>query len=190
MIAYLKGKIIRKNEKSIILDTGNIGYSVTITSELLSNIEEKEEIDLFIHSYIKEDAFDLYGFNSEQELNFFRQLLKISGVGPKVAMEILSTPTDKIKLAILNDDEAFICKVPGIGKKTAKRIIIELKDKIQVETLEDREYKPIQPEKHEDAMDALIRLGYQKHEVKKTLNKIPEEVIETEEIITYFLKNN
>ena len=74
--------------------------------------------------------------------------------------------------------------------RAAKRIIIELKDKIQIETLENREYKPIQPEKHEDAMDALIRLGYQKHEVKKTLNKIPEEVIETEEIITYFLKNN
>ncbi|MBT4917205.1 Holliday junction branch migration protein RuvA, partial [Candidatus Peregrinibacteria bacterium] len=127
MIAYLQGKIRNKSDKSIIIDTGNIGYYVTVTKELSSNIEDKEEIELFIHSYIKEDAFDLYGFNTESQLNFFRQLLKISGVGPKVAMEILSAPTDKIKLAIINDDEAFICKVPGIGKKTAKRIIIELK---------------------------------------------------------------
>jgi len=190
MIAYLQGKIKKKSEKSIILDIGNIGYLVSLTSNLLAEIEEKEEIELFIHSHIKEDSFALYGFTSETEQNFFKQLLTISGIGPKVALEILSVPSNKIKLAIMNEDEAFICKIPGIGKKTAKRVIMELKDKIQIEALEDREYKPIQAEKHEEALEALIRLGYQQHQVKKLLNNLPEEIVQTEEIITYFLKHN
>ena len=88
----------------------------------------------------------------------------------------------------LNEDEAFICKIPGIGKKTAKRVILELKDKID-ESM-DREYQSISPEVHKDTVDALIKLGYQRHEVKRMIKDVPEEITEVEEIITFLLKNS
>ena len=188
MIAYLKGKILKKTVKGIILDTKNIGYFVNLTIPLISEIKENQDIELFIHTHVKEDSLDLYGFQTYQDLEFFNQLISIGGIGPKVALEILSVPQEKIKAAILNEDEAFICKIPGIGKKTAKRIILELKDKI--DESENREYQSITPEVHKDTVEALIKLGYQRHEVKRMIKEIPEDLTEVEEIITFLLKNS
>lgn len=186
MIAHLKGNVAKKANKGIIVDTGSVGYFVHLTNATLAEIEETQQIELFIHSHIKEDAFDLYGFSEHQDMEFFKQLLQISGIGPKVALEMLNVPPDKIKGAILNEDEAFICKIPGIGKKTAKRLILELKEK--VDTLET-EYQSLSTQSHNDAVEALIKLGYRKHQIIKNLREIPEEIQETEEIITYLLKN-
>ncbi|MBI4975705.1 Holliday junction branch migration protein RuvA [Candidatus Peregrinibacteria bacterium] len=192
MIAYLKGNIVKKTGRAIVIDTGNIGYLVYITKPLAAELLEDTEIKLFIHSHIKEDIFDLYGFINYKDLEFFERIIGISGIGPKTGLEILSLPPDKIKKAIINEDEAFICQTPGIGKKTAKRIILELKDKLETEDLEnislDRTEKTLS-EVHREAVDALLKLGYQRHEVIRTLKDIPKEIIEAEEIITYFLKN-
>lgn len=187
MIAHLKGKILKKTDKGIILDTGNVGYYVNLSASKLAEIHETNDCQFFIYSNVREDAFDLYGFTNYEELGFFKNLISINGIGPKVAMEILNSPSDKIKSAIVNEDAAFICKIPGIGQKTAKRIILELKGKIEVESLPE-EYQSA--EINNDVMDALLKLGYQRQHISRTLNGLPEELIEAEEIITYFLKNN
>lgn len=186
MIAYLRGKILRKTIKGIILDTGNVGYFVHLPAPLLTEIEQKEDREFFIHSQIREDAFDLYGFVNPEDLDFFRNLISISGIGPKVAMEILSVPVGKIKAAIFNEDLEFMKKIRGVGPKSAKRIILEMKGKI---VSEERDYKGILPEINEDAVEALLRLGYQKSQIIKTLRNLPEDLKKPEDAITYFLKN-
>ncbi len=189
MIAYLKGNILKKTTKGVILDTGNIGYFVHLGTILISECEETQEVEFFIHHQIKEDCSDLYGFGTYQELELFKKLLSINGVGPKVALELLSVPIDNLKGAIISEDEAFICKIPGIGKKTAKRLILELKEKIDIDISLERMYKKLDQSTENDIVDALSKLGYQKREIMENLKKMPEELIEAEAIITYFLKN-
>lgn len=193
MIAYLKGSVLKKTNKGVILDTGNIGYFVYLTKTSLSELNESQKIEFFIHTQVKEDILDLYGFTKYEDLEFFNQLISVNGIGPKVGLEILSIPSEKIKSAIINKDESFICQIHGIGKKTAQRLILELKDKIElegIENLDNREYKSIEKKPHSEALDALIKLGYQRYEIAKFIKDLPEEIKETEEIITYFLKNN
>lgn len=235
MIAYLKGTILKKTEKGIILDTGNVGYLVYVPATLLANLhadppatntfsnsensqknsdqqdlkqisevpstnknsnyKDHHPLELFIHSNIREDAFDLYGFKTYSDLTFFKTLISVSGIGPKSALEILSNDTNKIKAAILNEDSAYLCKIPGIGQKTAKRLILELKNKIELDDISNlgdhsnlsKSNTPSDP--HPDAVDALLRLGYQRHQVTKTLRGMPVEITQAEEVITYFLKN-
>jgi len=190
MIAYLKGKVLNKTEKDIILNTGNIGYSVRLSKPTLEKIKETTELELFIHSHIREDAFDLYGFTKHEELDFFKLLITINGIGPKIALEILTLPIDKTKLAIAEDDSNYISRIPGIGSKKAKRIILELKGKIDITSLTHRIQKNIENENVDDeAIEALTKLGYQRHEIKNRLRKLPQNIKTTEEIITYFLKN-
>lgn len=190
MIAHLRGEILKKTDKGIILDTGNVGYFVNLANSILANINETETIELFIHSNIREDAFDLYGFSAYEDLEFFKQLLNINGIGARIAMEILNVPQSKIKTAILNNDEDFICEIHGIGKKLAKRLILELKDKIEKNFIADREYKGLTKAQQQEALEALEKLGYQRKEIVKMICDLPEGICATEEIITYFLKNN
>ncbi|MFA5820880.1 MAG: Holliday junction branch migration protein RuvA [Candidatus Gracilibacteria bacterium] len=183
MIAYLHGKIQAKSPKSIILSTGNIGYAVHLTKNLLATVQATDELSLFTHQQFREDASELYGFLTFEELTFFKQLISIKGIGPKVSMEILNLPQEKIINAVLNEDFAFISKIPGIGKKTAQRIVLEMKGELT---------KPINketPEVQTDAEKALIKLGYNRHQIRQGLNQLPSEITVTEEIITYFLRN-
>jgi Holliday junction DNA helicase RuvA len=188
MIAYLSGKIVKKTDKGIILDTGNIGYFVHISKVLSADLNESDNASLFIHSHIREDAFDLYGFNTYEDLGFFKQLISINGIGPKVATEILSVNSEQVKSAIINEDDKFLCKIPGIGAKTAKRIVLELKGKIDLENL-DRPYQKIDEKIDDEAFEALTKLGYQTPQIRKVLNSLPKDLKNTEQIITYFLKN-
>lgn len=195
MIAYLKGNVLKKIEKGIILDTGNVGYLVHPPAALLDSLKETQSVELFIHSNIREDAFDLYGFANYNDLTFFKTLLSVSGIGPKTGLEIMNSDIQKIKLAILNEDHGYIKKVPGIGEKTAKRMILELKSKIEMEDISalgnsSSNKSSTISDPHPDAMEALLRLGYQRQQVSKTLRGMPTEIIEAEEVITYFLKNN
>ncbi len=189
MIAHLKGTILKKTEKGIVLSTGDIGYFVFITKYILAETKEEQLIEFFIHHHIREDLSTLYGFSDYEDLEFFKILIGISGIGPKVAMEILNIPSAKMKNAIINEDTAFICKIPGIGQKTAKRIVLELKGKVTVDVLE-REHGAVYQNMNEDIIDALMKLGFQKHHILKTLKDLPETMKEDEEIIGYFLKHN
>ncbi len=183
MIAYLEGKIIKISPKGIILSTGNIGYFVHLTKNLLATVQPQDTLSLFTHQQFREDASELYGFPSFEELTFFKQLISIKGIGPKVSMEILNMPQEKIINAVLNEDFAAISKVPGIGKKTAQRIVLEMKGEFTKPLKENT--SPIQ----NDIEEALMKLGYSRQQIRHGLNKIPTEIVVTEEIITYFLRN-
>jgi Holliday junction DNA helicase RuvA len=188
MIGYLKGTILKKNGKSIILDTGGVGYVINVPAPTADKCFENDAAEFYIHTKVREDDLSLFGFETFEELEFFKTLINVNGVGPKTALEILSLNPDKTKAAILSGDVAFLCKIPGIGKKTAERIIVELKNKIEwADTL--RLHANLEENVNNEAIEALLGLGYQRFEIIKVLNKLPETVKKTEEIITYFLKN-
>ncbi len=191
MIAYLQGSIKKKLAKSIILDTGNIGYLVYLPAPLLEKMVEKEMVELFIYTRVLEDDISLYGFETVSKLEFFKMLLNVNGIGAKTALEILSVDTQKVKNALLTSDITFLTKVPGIGKKTAERLIIELKGKITMEDIDlNRLHNSIEETQiSEDAVLALTNLGYQKFEIYRVLKNIPDNFKKVEDIITFFLRN-
>lgn len=191
MIGYLKGKIIKKLSRSIILDTGNVGYTVNVTENLINNIAEQDEIKVFAYTHVREDALEIFGFQTFEELEFFKQLIGISGVGPKTAQDILSLPIDKLKSAIIGEDSKFICSVPRVGKKIADRIILELKNKVVISDA-DRLHQKLastEPDINENIYTALEGLGYSRKQIQKGLLTLPKEIVEPGEIIKFFLKN-
>ncbi len=168
MIAALRGRIISKKPDSIIVDVGGVGYIVHVPLNIFSYIKEiNEEVFLYIHTHVREDAFVLYGFSSEEERKIFSTLINISGIGPKIALNILSTISlSDFHNAIYNEDVAFLCRVPGLGKKTAQRLILELVEKLPAITKKDRE--PV----FDDALSALINLGYKNNIAREALEKV------------------
>lgn len=190
MIAYIKGKVLLKKEKFIILETeSNIGYKIKISTNLIEKSQENEFLELFIHSHIREDAFDLYGFKNMQELDFFETIISVKGIGPKIGLEIINFDTNKIKKAIIEKDSSVISLIPGIGKKSAERIILELQGKIDIQNLSDLKNNEILENNSEDIIIALTQLGFNRTQVVNGLSKIPKNIKTEEEIITYFLKN-
>lgn len=188
MIAYLTGTVLKKLPKGIVVNTGNVGYLVHISESSLQKITENESIELFIHTKVREDDISLYGFETGEELDFFKTVLNVNGIGPRIALEILSHDLSRTKGAILSNDLLYLTKIQGIGKKTAERIVIELKNKLDWAEAK-RPHHNISPQVNEESVSALLGLGYQKFEVTRVLKDLPENIIKTEEIITYFLQN-
>lgn len=167
MIAALRGKLISKKPDSIIIDVGGVGYIVQVPLNIFSYIKDvNEEVFLHIHTHVREDAILLYGFGNEEEKRIFSTLLNISGIGPRIALNILSTiSSSDFHNAVYNEDVPFLCRVPGLGKKTAQRLILELREKLPALTIKDKE--PI----FDDAMSALVNLGYKKNIAQEALEK-------------------
>lgn len=167
MIASLKGKIISKNPEGVIIDVGGVGYHVNVPLGSLSNIPDKSsEAFLHTYTYVREDALQLYGFVTEEEKRIFTILIGISGIGPRIAMSVLSTiPPDKFHNAINSEDVTALCAVPGLGKKTAHRIILELREKLP-SLIKDKT-----DEVYDDTLSALINLGYKKNIAQDALEK-------------------
>ncbi len=192
MIAYLKGLIINKNQQSIILSTGAIGYEVFLPKNKLEKIAENSHKEFFIYTKVREDEISLYGFESLIELNFFKLLLEVNGVGPKMAMEILSHDLNQTQTAILQKNSSFLSKIPGIGKKTAERIILELQNKViptEIAILQNTETAAT--EQMEEATLALINLGYNRYQINRIFQKLTDsEQLSTEDLITHFLRHN
>jgi Holliday junction DNA helicase RuvA len=189
MICFLEGEILKKTPKAAICLTNQVGYKIHLNSKNLEKLQTGNTHQFYIHSHIKEDCFDLYGFESFEELEFFKQLININGIGPKVGLEILNQDSEKVKKAIYCEDVDFIKKTPGIGPKTAKRIILELKGKVDLQNL-TREHGSVKEkvsQKMQEALDALNNLGFKNHEVRKIIGD-SEQFKNAEEIITYFLK--
>lgn len=177
MIAYLEGKILKKYSDKIIVFIAGIGYEVFISFQTFCNLKEiGEDIKLNIYHHVKEDRSELYGFNSEYEKEVFVKLISIGGIGPKTALGIMSPhPVNQLEEAIEEENINFLVKIPGIGKKTAQRIVLELKDKLKKIETESKLPKPEISESNlvkEDAILALINLGYKKPNVEKIINKI------------------
>ncbi len=170
MISYLQGKIILKRDKFIILEVNNVGYKVFLSQQSLLRLPEiNESIKLFCYHNIKEDASDLYGFFTYEEMEFFEILMDIRGVGPKAALEISAVgPLEKIKDNILKQDENIFDGIPGIGNKKAMTIILELTGKIK--TLGQKSSSA------DEAESALIQLGFSKQQSRDALAQIYKDV--------------
>jgi holliday junction DNA helicase RuvA len=179
MIGSIKGKIILKKEKFLIVETGGVGYKINISPDAFSKTktpnqrklgsgqELNEEIFLFIHTHVREDILDLYGFLDYPELEFFEMLINVSGIGPKGALAILGIASiETLRKAIGTGDTSYLTKISGIGKKTAEKIVIELRDKMG----EQEKGGSMQGEL--DAMEALKSLGYGQSEIREALKKV------------------
>ncbi|MDQ3244860.1 MAG: Holliday junction branch migration protein RuvA [bacterium] len=171
MIGSLRGKIIDKNEKFVILEVGiglpaqaGVGYKVALSPDTLTHIKTNTEVFLYIHTHVREDAFDLYGFLEMSGLEFFEMLLGVSGIGPKGALAILSVASvDTLKRAIKTNDLGYLNKISGIGKKTAEKMVIELRDKIgNIEVGANMQDEL-------DALEALKSLGYSQNDARNAL---------------------
>lgn len=180
MIGSIKGKIILKTEKYLIVETGGIGYKINVSPDVLSKTKKTgDEIVLWIHTHVREDAFDLYGFLDHQELEFFEMLINVSGIGPKGALIILGVATiNTLKRAISTGDISYLTKISGIGKKTAEKIVLELRDKIENIMKDEKGENFLQGEL--DVLEALKSLGYSQNEAREALKKIsPNENLNT-----------
>ncbi|HET7183423.1 MAG TPA: Holliday junction branch migration protein RuvA [Terriglobales bacterium] len=162
MIAHLRGKLIAKHPNQAIVETGGVGYDVTITVPTFSDLPASgHDVALYIHTHVREDAIALFGFLRAEEKQLFEKLISVSGIGPKLAITILSgMPTADMVSAIRGNDVARLTRIPGIGKKTAERMVLELRDKLEgfgaapaVATATPAE---------EDVLSALVNLGYQR----------------------------
>ncbi|MSR85318.1 Holliday junction branch migration protein RuvA [Candidatus Uhrbacteria bacterium] len=172
MIGSLRGMVLQIHPTSLLLEVSQIGYRVKVSPGALGSLQISQEAFFYIHDHVREDSHDLYGFLSSEDLALFEQLLGISGVGPKVAMTILSVGSaDTIRRAIMNGDLATLTSVPGVGKKTAQKIILELKGQL-VETMEESSAD-------RDVMEALLSLGYSSQQAREALKGISVEIVDT-----------
>ncbi|EKD47980.1 MAG: Holliday junction DNA helicase RuvA [uncultured bacterium] len=190
MLAYIEGKIQHKSDKTLIINVNGVGYLVSVTEGTFLNSQENSQISLFLHTQVREDAISLYGFADINELNFFKKLISVSGIGPKTGMEIMNADIFKIKSAIINGDVATISGIKGIGNKTAERLVLELKNKIEPDfNGAQRNHGQIAREIDQDAVEALMRLGYSQGQIEKVISRAEETFTDTETCIKYFLKN-
>ncbi|HYF10020.1 MAG TPA: Holliday junction branch migration protein RuvA [Candidatus Paceibacterota bacterium] len=169
MIGYLRGSVLALEEKGLILDVGGVGYRVFAAQDTLAALkkERAKEAALFTYLSVREDALELFGFLTKEELRFFEQLISISGIGPKSALGILSsTSVERLSSAIASGDTGYLTKISGIGRKTAEKIVLELREKMgNIE-----ESTGLREET--DALEALRSLGYGEREIRDALKKI------------------
>jgi Holliday junction DNA helicase RuvA len=164
MIGQLRGRLTDKRPNQVLVDVGGVGYLVQVPLSTYAALGELHtEVTLLIHTHVREDALSLYGFLSSREKHFFEMLLSASGVGPSLALKILSgMSVEELVPAIRGGDLARLTKIPGVGRKTAERIVVELKDKLDAVTVEVERPAATSPAGIEaDVVSALINLGYE-----------------------------
>lgn len=191
MIGYLAGTVLHKTDRTLILNVNGLGYRVFTPTPLLMKAEEHLPLELHIHTHVREDELTLFGFATLKDLALFERLISVSGVGPKLAMDLFSRPTEQIKKAILEKDVARLTQIPGIGKKTAERLILELRDKLASEGIEPGTAPLPSGESHvpDEVLHALLGLGYRRNDIDRVFRSLTEPIQESESMIKYFLKN-
>lgn len=183
MLAFIKGRIVDVGYEKVIVENQGIGYNILVPTNLLGNMRIGEEIQLFTYMNVREDGISLYGFLKRNQLELYKLLLMVNGVGPKAAMNILSKMSvDELQSAIVSEDAKAIAKTPGIGAKTAARIILDLKDKVTIEdvlsTAMDKTIAFNQAENdsfgqlRNDALEALVALGYSPSESMRAVKSV------------------
>jgi holliday junction DNA helicase RuvA len=196
MIAFLRGRLVHLDPTHVLIDVNGIGYHVNISLQTYTAVKEQENIQLFTHLAIREDAHVLFGFSGEDEKRLFQQLISVSGVGPSTAIVMLSyMNTQEVKNAIVREDAAALQAIKGIGGKTAQRVIIELKDKLKKESWE--EVQPsISAGPHntikKEALSALLTLGLPKASAEKSIDTVLKKsgnTITLEDLVKQALKN-
>lgn len=174
MITYIKGEITFKTPTFIVVEAGGLGYHINISLHTYTQIEKMERVKILTHLQIKEDSHTLYGFAEADERTLFVQLIGVSGIGPSTAQVLLSSMNpDELKSAIISEDLVAFKRVKGVGPKTAKRIILDLKDKVMKESGDTGlTFSPQDNTIRDEALSALVTLGYNRIQVQKVLNKI------------------
>ena len=180
MISYIKGRLVEVEDSIIVVETAGIGYDILVPSSIISELPSAgNEVKIYTYLYIREDAVNLYGFISRDDLKIFKLLIGVSGIGPKGALAILSVMTpDDLRFAVLSEDAKSISKAPGVGNKTAQRLIIELKDKLSLEEAfeikraksEDKENACVKV--RDEAVQALAALGYSQSDALRAVNML------------------
>ncbi len=174
MIGLLRGEIIDKEENAVLIEVGGVGYYVLAPATLLDRLDVGARTQLFTHMYVREQELALFGFSDKEELELFRTLLKVQGIGPKVALAILShIPVETLRQAVAQGEAALLARVPGIGPKKAKQILFQLKDKIGLEDV----FVSAVPISDTDGevIAALTSLGYSVVEAQSALQQLPKD---------------
>lgn len=181
MIGYIKGTVEEIRGDTLLLDRGGMGYRIFMAAESLSSgARPGDQVKIYTYLHVKEDALQLYGFFTEDDLEVFKLLLGVNGIGPKAALGILSGMTaDELRFAVLSEDAAALSKAPGVGKKTAQKLILELKDKWNLEEAFEKklehaaaqESAPADSQASQEAVQALVALGYSSTEAFQAVKK-------------------
>ena len=182
MYEYIKGKYIGINKDYVIIENNGIGYKIFTSGATMAEMPKiAEEVQLYLEQIVREDFIGLYGFKDREELEMFKLLISISGVGAKAALSLLSiSRINNLKYAIIMEDDKHLCRAPGLGKKTAGRIILELKDKIKTDEVTEgvdiqEGFEDIVPSNNNaigEALGALLALGYSEKEAENALKKV------------------
>ena len=173
MIGHIEGRIIEKNPAFLLVNCGGVGYLINISLNTYSQLGDEEYCALHVHTQVREDAINLFGFVEKSEKKIFQSLISVNGVGATTAMMMLSslTPSD-IRRAIVQNDVTALQKIKGIGAKSAQRIIIDLRDKLSKDELTENEFHPLDNTIKEEALSALVILGFSKNVAEKAIDKI------------------
>lgn len=184
MISHITGTLLAKPAGAAVVDVGGTGYTIHLSNDTYAALpKEGKTVSFWTHLAVRENAMDLYGFDSRAELTFFEMLIGVPGIGPKSGLAILSLATvDTLKQSISSGDTTYLTKVSGIGKKSAEKIVLELKDKLET--------SPEGPDLQEetDAVEALRSLGYSLKESRDVLKEVPNDVTGTSERVREALK--
>ena len=174
MIAHLRGRLLSKHPNQAIVEAAGVGYDVTISVPTFSDLPAPgREVALHVHTHVREDALALYGFLRQSEKQIFEKLISVSGIGPKLAITILSgMPADEMAGAIRGNDVAKLTRIPGIGRKTAERMVLELRDKLPREAFGEPATLPSITPVEEDVLSALMNLGYQRAAAERALTSV------------------
>lgn len=185
MIGHLTGEITAVRAGFAIISAGGVGYKVFATREMLLTLKLEKEVALWTHLAVRENALDLYGFSSEEELRLFELLLTVSGIGPKSALAILDIASvETLRSAIAGGNASYLTKVSGIGRKTAEKIVLELKDKVG--RAQDGSVASLHGD--EEALEAMRALGYSQAEARDALRKVPSELEKSSDRLRAALK--
>ncbi|MDD5341411.1 MAG: Holliday junction branch migration protein RuvA [Patescibacteria group bacterium] len=178
MISYLKGKIQYVGANFIELNVNDVGYKIFVAANILNKARVGQETEVFTYQNVREEALDLFGFASREELEMFEKLISVSGIGPKTALNALSVAKiDEIESAIISGDASVLTKISGIGKKTAERIVLELKNKYK--SVSEVGGKIMRSE-DADVIDALVGLGYSVDQARDVLRRLDKNIKGTE----------
>lgn len=200
MISYIKGTIESIGEDEIVLENQGIGYAIRVPRSVIHSVSVSEKtVKIYTYLYVREDALNLYGFLSKDDLSIFKMLITVNGIGPKGAIGILSNlSADDLRFAVLSDDAKAIAKAPGVGIKTAGKVILELKDKMKLEdafekklehTLQENGTVQTDESQIADAVSALVALGYGATEAMKAVRSVGDsENMDVEQLLKAALK--
>ena len=189
MYYYIEGTVAHKGIDFIVVDAGGVGYKINTTDSAVSKVSAGEKKKIYTYLNVREDALDLYGFLTEEELNLFKLLISVSGIGPKVGLGILSSiMPSEFALAVVTGNIKAITKAPGVGPKVAQRIILELKDKMKKAEIAEmpQDYGAF-TDSSDEAVSALMVLGYTQGEAKSVLSKV-EDGLSVEDTVKRALK--